>query len=191
MREAIKKRKTKETDIVLELSLERKFTEIETGIGFFDHMLTAFSVHGGFGLKLKVQGDLEVDGHHTVEDVGIVLGQAFAEVLGDKGAIKRYGNASIPMDESLAVCVLDVSGRPFLRFDCVFIEEMVGQFNVCLVQEFFRAFVFNAGITMHIKGEGENAHHKIEAVFKAAAYALKEAVQAQDKGVLSTKGSLA
>lgn len=186
-------RKTKETDIsaVLDLDGGAK-AEIDTGIGFLDHMLTALAVHGGFSLSLKCKGDLYVDGHHTAEDIGIVLGMAFKEALGDKSGIMRYGSAFIPMDESLAFCSLDISARPFLVFNADFTNERVGEFDTCLTEEFMRAFAFNAGITLHLRVEyGSNDHHKIEALFKALAYALKTAVKKNTDGsVVSTKGVL-
>lgn len=186
-------RRTKETDISVKLNLYgSEKPDISTGIGFFDHMLTAFAVHGGFDLELKAKGDLEVDGHHTVEDTGIVLGQAFHEALGEKRGIARYGSFMIPMDESLALCAVDISGRPYLVFDVSFATERTGGFDNCLTTEFFRAFAFNAGLTLHLKVlYGENDHHKIEALFKAAAHALKEACRKTGGGVLSTKGALA
>lgn len=191
MRSADISRKTKETDIKIELSLDGGDCEINTGIGFFDHMLTAFAVHGGFGLKADVKGDLHVDCHHTIEDTGIVLGKAFAEALGDKSGIERYGSFTVPMDESLAFVSLDVSGRPFLVFNAEFPEERVGEFDSCMCEEFMRAFAYNAGITLHVNMiYGGNTHHQIEAIFKALAHALAVAVKENGKGVLSTKGSL-
>ena len=191
MRTSIINRNTKETDVSLSLCLDGGEVNISTGVGFFDHMLTAFAAHGGFGLTLKVAGDLEVDCHHTVEDTGIVLGKAFAEALGDKGGISRYGSFYIPMDETLAFAAVDISGRPFLTFDASFDEEKVGDYDTGMTVEFMRAFAFNAGITLHTRIEyGGNSHHKIEAVFKAVAHALKEAVKPADKGFLSTKGVL-
>ncbi|MGN0517219.1 MAG: imidazoleglycerol-phosphate dehydratase HisB [Acutalibacteraceae bacterium] len=185
-------RKTKETDITAELELYGGDVDISTGVGFFDHMLTAFAVHGGFGLKLNAIGDLNVDCHHTVEDAGIVLGKAFAQALGDKSGIERYGTFFIPMDESLAMASVDISGRPFLVFEAEFPQERVGDFDTCMTEEFFRAFAFNAGITLHLKIEyGKNSHHMIEAMFKAAAHAMKAAVARRSDGaLLSTKGSL-
>ena len=180
-------RSTKETTISAALNLDGGAVEISTGIGFFDHMLEALAVHAGFGLTLKAEGDLRVDGHHTVEDTGIVLGKALAEALGDKGGIRRYGSFFIPMDESLAMASLDVSGRPFLVFDARFPEERIGDYDSCLT---IRALAFNAGITLHLKVlYGQNAHHMTEALFKAAAHALKEAVRPAE-GTLSTKGAL-
>lgn len=191
MRTSTVERNTKETQIKASLCLDGGDVEIKTGIGFFDHMLTAFAVHGGFGLKLETVGDLEVDTHHTAEDTGIVLGQAFKQALGDFSSIARYGNFSVPMDESLAVCSLDISNRPFLVFRASFEEERCGDYETCVTEEFWRAFAMNAGITLHISVPyGSNAHHEIEAIFKAVAHALKQAVAVTDSGVLSTKGVL-
>lgn len=187
------KRTTKETDISLKLDLDGgSEVDINTGIGFLDHMLTALAIHGGFSLALNCKGDLNVDGHHTAEDIGIVLGLAFKEALGDKSGIMRYGSAFIPMDESLAFCSLDISARPFLVFNAEFTNERVGEFDTCLTEEFMRAFAFNAGITLHLRVEyGSNDHHKIEALFKALAYALKTAMKRNEDGsVVSTKGVL-
>lgn len=186
-------RKTKETDITVKLELDAApKADVDTGIGFLDHMLTALAVHGGFSLYLRCNGDLNVDGHHTAEDIGIVLGMAFKEALGDKSGIMRYGSAFIPMDESLGFCALDISARPFLVFNAQFTNERVGEFDTCLTEEFMRAFAFNAGITLHMRCEyGSNDHHKIEALFKALAYALKQAVKPNTDGsVVSTKGML-
>ncbi len=185
-------RKTKETDITVKLNLDGGEVGINTGIGFLDHMLTALGVHGGFGLIVNAKGDLHVDGHHTAEDVGIVLGRAFAEALSDKSGIMRYGSAFIPMDESLGFCSLDISARPFLVFNAEFANERVGEFDTCLTEEFMRAFAFNAGITLHLRVEyGSNDHHKIEALFKALAYALKAATRLNSSGAaVSTKGAL-
>ncbi len=184
-------RETKETNISIALSLNGGTCEISTGIGFFDHMLTALAVHGGFGLTVKAEGDLEVDCHHTVEDTGIVLGQAFSKALGEKRGIKRYGSAFIPMDEALGFAAVDISGRPFLVFQGEFPQERVGEFDTCMTEEFFRAFAFNAGVTLHLKCEyGKNSHHMIEALFKAAAHALRDAVSLSGDTVLSTKGTL-
>lgn len=191
MRSAKIERNTKETQIKLSLSLDGGEVDASTGIGFFDHMMTAFAVHGGFGLNLSVKGDLEVDTHHTVEDTGIALGQAFAEALGDKSGIERYGSFYIPMDEALAFCSLDISNRPFLVFDAIFNEERCGDYETCCTEEFFRAFAANAGITLHINVPyGSNSHHQIEAIFKAVAHAMKTAVKENNNGVLSTKGVL-
>ncbi len=192
MRTAEINRKTKETDISVKLDLDGGEVNIDTGIGFFDHMLTALAVHGGFGLTVKAAGDLNVDGHHTVEDVGIVLGAAFAQALGDKSGIMRYGSCYIPMDEALGFCALDISARPYLVFKAGFTNERVGKFDTCLTEEFMRAFAFNAGITLHLCCEyGSNDHHIIEALFKALAHALKQAVRLNESGgALSTKGTL-
>ena len=186
-------RKTRETDIKIKLDLDKSGeVSIDTGIGFLDHMLTALAGHGGFSLSVKCAGDLNVDGHHTTEDIGIVLGMAFREALGDKSGIMRYGSAFIPMDESLAFCSLDISARPFLVFNAQFTNERVGEFDTCLTEEFMRSFAFNAGITLHLRVEyGSNDHHKIEALFKALAYALKAAVKRNTDGsAVSTKGVL-
>ena len=183
-------RNTKETTISAAVNLDGGSVEVATGIGFFDHMLEAFAVHGGFGLTVKAEGDLQVDDHHTVEDTGIVLGKAFSQALGDKTGIARFGSFFVPMDEALAFASVDISGRPYLVFDAVFPEQQVGEFDTCLTKEFFRAFCFQAGLTLHLKVEyGENSHHMIEALFKAAAHALGMAIQRKE-GVLSTKGSL-
>lgn len=190
MREATVTRKTRETDITVTVNLDGGNVEVGTGIGFFDHMLEAFAVHSGIGLYVKAEGDLHVDGHHTVEDTGIVLGQAIAKALGDKGGIARFGNFYIPMDESLCFAALDISGRPYLVFDARFPEERVGDYDSCLTPEFFRALSLHAGLTLHLRVlYGANTHHMIEGLFKAAAHAFKAAV-AQKDGVLSTKGSL-
>ena len=192
MRTAEITRKTKETDIAVKLGLDGSGkVNIDTGIGFFDHMLTALGVHAGFDLDITVKGDLVVDGHHSVEDAGIALGQAFAKAIGDKAGIARYGSFYIPMDEALCFCSLDISGRPFLVYDAQLTNEKVGEFDTCLAEEFFRAFAFNAGMTLHIREEyGKNDHHIIEGMFKALAHALNEAVSLTGGGVLSTKGVL-
>lgn len=191
MRSAEISRETKETKIKVKLSLDGGDVSISTGIGFFDHMLTAFAVHGGFGLSIICDGDLEVDGHHTVEDTGIVLGKAFAKALGDKGGIERYGSFYIPMDESLAFCSLDVSGRPYLVFDDKFENQKIGDFDACLVEEFLRAFAMNSGITLHVNiVYGKNAHHMAEAIFKAVGHSLNIACTQNGNKVLSTKGVL-
>ncbi len=183
-------RATKETQITAEICLDGGAVEVSTGIGFFDHMLEAFAVHGRFGLTLRTRGDLQVDGHHTVEDTGIVLGQALAAALADKGGIARFGSFYVPMDESLAFAAVDVSGRPYLVCDAAFSQERVGEYDTCLTAEFFRALAFHAGITLHLRVlYGDNAHHMIEALFKATAHALRCAV-APAEGTLSTKGSL-
>jgi len=192
MRTSIVERNTKETQIKIELNLDGGEVKVDTGIGFFDHMLTAFGVHGGFGLNVKVTGDLDVDTHHTVEDTGIALGKAFNEALGDMSGINRYGTFYIPMDESLAQASLDISNRPFLVFNADFAQEKCGEYETCVTEEFWRAFAVNSAITLHINVlYGVNAHHEIEAIFKAVAHALKIAVQKNgDNCVLSTKGVL-
>ena len=177
MRQTEISRKTKETDIKLSLCLEGGDISIDTGIGFFDHMLNSFATHAGFGLELKVKGDLYVDEHHTVEDTGIVLGKAFSQILKDKSSIDRFGSFYVPMDEALAFASVDISGRPFLVFECSFNDPRTGGFDNCLTEEFMRAFAFNAGITLHLKCPyGSNDHHKNEAMFKALAHALKAAL---------------
>lgn len=187
-------RKTRETDIRLGFCVDgRGDAKIDTGVGFFDHMLTLFTRHGLFNLEVAAVGDLKVDAHHTVEDVGITLGQAIKQALGDKASIKRYGMAYVPMDESLAMATLDLSGRPFLVFDAPLTPGIVGEMDTELVEEFFRAVAFNAGITLHIKVlYGGNNHHMIEAAFKAFGRALDEATRLDDRihGVMSTKGIL-
>ena len=192
MRTSIVERNTKETQIKVELCLDSGAVEVSTGIGFFDHMLTAFGVHGGFGLKVTVKGDLEVDTHHTVEDTGIALGMAFKQALGDMSGIERYGTFFIPMDESLVQASLDISNRPFLVFKADFKQEKCGDYENCCTEEFWRAFAMNAGITLHIIVlYGANAHHEIEGIFKSVAHALKIAVKRNADGtVLSTKGVL-
>lgn len=188
------KRKTAETDIALSFCADGKGeAQIATGIGFFDHMLTLFARHGLFTLCVECRGDLAVDGHHTVEDVGIALGQAIARALGDKAGIRRYGSAFVPMDEALAFVSLDLSGRPYLVYDAPPLAPRIGAFDSQLVEEFLRALAVHAGITLHVKiAYGKNAHHMVEAAFKALGRALSEAVQkdARIEGVLSTKGVL-
>lgn len=187
-------RKTKETDISVTLNLDGAgSSEIATGIGFFDHMLEGFAKHGFFDLKCSVKGDLQVDGHHTVEDVGIVLGQAIAKAVGDKKGIRRYGYFILPMDDALALCAVDLCGRPYLNFDCTFSAERVGELDTELVREFFYAVSYSAGMNLHIKLlDGINSHHMIEAMFKAFAKALDQAVgyDSRVEDVLSTKGAL-
>lgn len=193
-RTAERTRRTKETDITLRLNLDGTGkARISTGIGFFDHMLEGFSRHGFFDLECTVQGDLQVDGHHTVEDTGIVLGQAIAEAVGDKRGICRYGSSILPMDDALVLCAVDLCGRPYLNFDCSFPVERVGALETELVREFFYAVSYSAGMNLHLKKlDGLNAHHLIEAMFKAFARALEAAVRPDSRieGVLSTKGSL-
>lgn len=192
MREATVTRETKETQITVTVRLDGKGeSQIETGIGFFDHMLTAMSKHSGISMQVKTAGDLYVDGHHSVEDTGIVLGQALNKALGDKSGIARYGSAYIPMDEALSFCALDLSNRPFLVFRGEFTNQMIGSYDACLTEEFFRALAVNAGITLHLDMMyGKNDHHKCEALFKAFAHALRTAVTETDGTVLSTKGAL-
>ena len=192
MRTATVERKTKETDIWLSLDLDGGKVSVNTGIGFFDHMLNSFATHGGFGLQVKVKGDLHVDEHHTVEDTGIVLGKALGEALGDKGGIERFGSLYVPMDEALAFASVDVSGRPFLVFDAAFPQERCGGYDCAMTVEFMRALAFNAGITLHLRSlYGDNSHHITEALYKAAAHALRLAVKPNESGKpLSTKGVL-
>lgn len=194
MRTAQISRKTRETDITIRLSLDGTGRgDISTGIGFFDHMLTALCLHAGLDLDIDAKGDLQVDCHHTIEDTGIVLGQALGEALGSRAGIARYGSSQIPMDEALGVCILDISGRPFLRFDCAFCGERVGTMDTAMVEEFFRALAMHAGMTLHLSCPyGANDHHKIEALFKALAHALKmAAAPGGGTAPLSTKGVLA
>ncbi|MCQ2513707.1 MAG: imidazoleglycerol-phosphate dehydratase HisB [Ruminococcus sp.] len=185
-------RKTKETDIKLELNLDGGEISIDTGIGFFNHMLNSFATHGGFGLVVNVKGDLEVDEHHTIEDTGIVLGKAFAEALGDKSSIDRFGSFYVPMDEALAFASVDISGRPYLVFDADFPQAVCGGYDCSMTVEFMRAFAFNAGITLHMKSVyGDNSHHITEALYKAVAHSLRIAVkQNSSNKPLSTKGVL-
>jgi len=187
-------RKTGETDISVELDLdgEGKY-EVDTGIGFFDHMLSLMAKHGLLDLKVKAKGDTYVDSHHTVEDVGIVIGECIKKALLDKASINRYGTAFVPMDEALAQVSMDISGRPFLVFDAEFTTDKLGDFDTEMVEEFFRAVAFNSGITLHVRVlYGKNNHHMIEGMFKAFGRALCEAVSKNEriKGVMSTKGML-
>ena len=192
MRNSIRERSTKETNILAALELDGVGkNEIDTGIGFFDHMLTAFAVHGKFDIAIKCEGDTGVDAHHSVEDVGIVLGQAFFEALGDKSGISRYGSFTLPMDEALASCHIDVGGRAYTVFDASFAAEKIGELDTQMIPEFFRAFANNAKITVHLTVHyGENDHHKAEALFKAFAHALRIAVTRGGGELLSTKGVL-
>jgi imidazoleglycerol-phosphate dehydratase len=187
-------RKTAETDITLRLDIDgRGSSSIDTGIGFLDHMLTLFSKHGLLDLEVKASGDLQVDAHHTVEDVGIVLGQALKQALGDKKAIRRYGTAFVPMDEALAMVSVDIGGRPYLVCNVKYASERVGDMDTELVEEFFRAVSVNAGMNIHINVMyGSNNHHITEAVFKAFGRSLDEAVGFDQRieGVMSTKGML-
>lgn len=187
-------RKTKETDITARLDIDGAGTsDIHTGIGFFDHMLEGFSRHGFFDLSLLAKGDLQVDGHHTVEDTGIVLGTVIRDALSDKKGIRRYASCILPMDESLVLCAVDLSGRPYLSFEAEFTAERVGDMDTELVREFFYAVSYTAGMNLHLKvlTPGNN-HHMIEAMFKAFAKAMDEATSIDPRitGVLTTKGSL-
>ncbi|MEE0896180.1 MAG: imidazoleglycerol-phosphate dehydratase HisB [Acutalibacteraceae bacterium] len=195
MRKSEINRKTAETDISLKLDIDGMGeNKIDTGCGFLDHMLTLFSRHGGFDLELKCVGDTNVDYHHTVEDIGIVLGKAFAEALGEMRGIKRYGSFILPMDESLILSAVDISGRSYLGFKLNIPTQRVGDFDTELVREFFEAFVRNANITLHISQlEGYNSHHIIEGAFKSVARSLKEAVAIEERfknQIPSTKGVL-
>ena len=189
-------RETKETSVDLTIDLDGKGrTDITTGIGFFDHMLNLFGAHGRFDLVVNCEGDIQVDGHHTVEDIGIALGQAVSKALGDKRGITRYGTFFLPMDETLAMVSLDISGRPYLVYDAGGdMAPMIGQYDTELTEEFLRAFAFNAGITLHVKiMYGTNSHHKVEAIFKALGRALQQAVainQETANEIPSTKGLL-
>lgn len=187
-------RKTKETDISLHLNLDGTgSSSIHTGIGFFDHMLDGFARHGLFDLKVNVAGDLAVDCHHTIEDTGIVLGNAIKEAVGDKKGIRRYGSCILPMDETLVLCAVDLSGRPYLVFDGEFTTDRVGYMDTEMVKEFFYAISYTAGMNLHIRVlSGGNNHNMIEAMFKAFAKALDQAtvIDPRITDILSTKGSL-
>ena len=193
-REANVNRTTKETNISLRLNLDGNGNaQVDTGIGFFDHMLEGFAKHGFFDLEIKTEGDLAVDGHHTIEDTGIVLGSAIKKSLGDKKGIRRYGSCILPMDETLVLCAIDLSGRPYLVFDAEFTTDRVGYMETEMVKEFFYAISYKAKLNLHIKIlSGTNNHHIIEGMFKAFARALDEASQTDERitGILSTKGSL-
>lgn len=193
-RESKVNRKTKETDISMRLAIDGKgIANINTGIGFLDHMLTGFAKHGFFDLDVRINGDLAVDCHHTIEDAGIVLGNAIRKALTDKRGIQRYGSCILPMDEALVLCAIDLSGRPYLVFDGEFTAERVGYFDTEMVKEFFYAISYSAGMNLHIKVlSGSNNHHIIEGMFKAFARALDEAtsIDPRNTGILSTKGSL-
>lgn len=193
-REASVNRTTKETDISLKFNIDGTGnSEIDTGIGFFDHMLEGFAKHGFFDMELVASGDLAVDGHHTVEDVGIVLGTAIKKAVGDKKSIRRYGSCILPMDETLVLCAVDLSGRPYLSFDAEFTTDRVGYLETELVKEFFYAISYKAKMNLHIKVlSGTNNHHIIEGMFKAFARALDDATGTDQRisGILSTKGSL-
>ena len=187
-------RKTKETDISITLNLDGTGNnDIHTGIGFFDHMLDGFARHGLFDLTVRVNGDLDVDSHHTIEDTGIVLGNAILKAIGDKVGIKRFGNMILPMDETLALCAVDLSGRPYLRYDAEFTVPKIGDMDTEMVKEFFYAVSYSAGMNIHLKiMDGENNHHMAEALFKSFGKALDMAVSEEPrmKEVWSTKGSL-
>ena len=188
-------RTTKETDIKVSVNLDGKGEySIDTGIGFFDHMLSALSKHSGIDMNITCKGDLNVDAHHSVEDTGIVLGQAVAKALGDKVGIRRFGSCAVPMDEALGKAIIDVSGRPFIVFETEFTGDKCGGMDTQLFEEFFRSFAFNAGITLHISAPyGVNDHHKAEAMFKALARSLRMAVEEDPRfagQVVSTKGAL-
>ena len=188
-------RKTSETDIEVQINLDGNgYSKVDTGIGFFDHMLTSFAKHGFFDLNVKVQGDLKVDCHHTIEDTGIVLGQAVAKAVGDKQGITRYGSFLLPMDESLVMCALDLSGRPYLVYDLELTTPQVGYMDTEMVKEFFYAVSYSAAMNLHIKQlSGQNNHHIIEAAFKAFGRALDQATAMDPRlegKILSTKGSL-
>lgn len=193
-RTATVERKTQETSISISINLDGSgVANVSTGIGFFDHMLQGFAKHGFYDIDVTVSGDLNVDGHHTVEDTGIVLGQAIAKALGDKKGIKRYGSMILPMDETLVLSAVDLCGRPYFSFDAEFTAPMVGEFDTQLVREFFYAVSYSAAMNLHIKVlSGLNDHHKIEAMFKAFAKALDEAISYDPRitDVLSTKGAL-
>ena len=189
-------RETKETSIDLTISLDgRGVSDIDTGIGFFDHMLNLFAAHGRMDLVVGCNGDIKVDGHHSVEDIGIALGEAVKQALGDKKGISRYGTFYLPMDETLVMVSLDISGRPFLVYDAGGpMAPMIGSYDTELTEEFLRAFAFNAGITLHVKVMyGTNSHHKVEAIFKALGHALRTAVKIDPEAadeIPSTKGRL-
>lgn len=195
LRAASVERETSETAVRLVLTLDGSGqTQIDTGIGFFDHMLNLFAAHGQFDLELCCNGDLEVDGHHSVEDIGITMGQALRQALGDKRGIRRYGTFFLPMDETLAMVSLDISGRPFLVYEGGEMTPMIGGYDTELTEEFLRALAVHGGLTLHVKVlYGTNSHHKVEAIFKALGHALREAVSYDPRvtGVPSTKGSLA
>ena len=195
MRQSQITRKTAETDIAVTVCLDGSGrADIQTGVGFLDHMLTLFAVHGGFDLTVRCAGDTYVDNHHSVEDVGICLGQAFSQALGDKRGIMRYGDITLPMDEALILCAVDLSGRPFLRYSAQIPSQKVGAFDTELAKEFFLAFAMHAGLALHIRQlDGENSHHIIEGMFKAAARALRAAVKIDSDrpgAVPSSKGVL-
>ena len=191
MRESKLSRKTNETDIELKINLDGSGnSDINTGIAFFDHMLNSFAKHGSFDLTIKARGDLTVDDHHTVEDVGITLGSAIVKALGDKKGIERFVDVRVPMDEALASATVDISGRSFLVFNAKFTNPNIGGLTSHNVQHFFESLTANAGINVHLDATGENDHHKAEALFKAFGIALKKAVRVTGSGIPSTKGVL-
>jgi imidazoleglycerol-phosphate dehydratase len=189
-RQATMERKTKETEITVYIDLDGTGrVTVNTGVGFLDHMLEALAVHGSFDLSVNCMGDLGVDVHHSVEDIGIVLGQAFAKALGDKAGIARYGSFSLPMDEALAQADIDLGGRAYFVWDAVFAAEKIGALDVQMLPEFFRAFAVNAQLTLHLRVlYGDNDHHKAEALFKAFAHALRSAAARKGDALLTTKG---
>jgi imidazoleglycerol-phosphate dehydratase len=191
-RTSTQQRTTKETSIELELDVDGTgAASASTGIPFFDHMLEQLGKHGGFDLRIAATGDLEIDLHHTVEDVGIVLGTALKEALGDKAGVRRFASSLVPLDEALVQVALDLSGRPFLVYEVDPVSEWIGTFDPQLAEEFWRAFAFGAGITLHIRSiSGRNGHHVIEASFKGVARALRDAVKVEGTAVPSTKGTL-
>jgi imidazoleglycerol-phosphate dehydratase len=191
-RASVQQRNTKETSIELELEIDGTGTaSASTGIPFFDHMLEQLGKHGGFDLRIVATGDLDIDLHHTVEDVGIVFGAAVQEALGDKAGVRRFASALVPLDEALVQVALDLSGRPFLVYEVDPVAEWIGTFDPQLAEEFWRAFAFRAGITLHVRSlSGRNGHHVIEASFKGVARALRDAVKIEGTGVPSTKGTL-
>ncbi|MCZ7400661.1 MAG: imidazoleglycerol-phosphate dehydratase HisB [Candidatus Methanoperedens sp.] len=191
MRESKLTRKTNETDIELKINLDGSGnSDINTGIAFFDHMLNSFAKHGSFDLTIKARGDLTVDDHHMVEDIGITLGSAIVKALGDKKGIARFADARVPMDEALASAAVDISGRSFLMFNAKFQNPNIGGLTSQNVQHFFESLTTNAGINVHLEATGENDHHKAEALFKAFGIALKRAVRVTGSGIPSTKGVL-
>lgn len=192
---ASRERRTKETVIDLEIDVDGTgIVEVSTGVPFFDHMLSQLGRHGGFDLRIHAEGDLEIDAHHTVEDVGIALGEALAEALGDKAGVRRFASSSVPLDEALVEVALDLSGRPYLHYEVEFPGEKIlsdPPFDPQLIEEFWRAFVVASAITLHItKRRGKNTHHIIEATFKGVAHSLRNAVRIEGSGVPSTKGTL-
>jgi imidazoleglycerol-phosphate dehydratase len=191
-RQSRQHRETKETTVDLVLDVDGSGqASASTGIPFFDHMLEQLGKHGGFDLKVEAQGDLDIDLHHTIEDVGIVLGTAFAEAVGDKAGVRRFASALVPLDEALVQVALDLSGRPFLVYEVDPVSEWIGTFDPQLAEEFWRAFAFAAGITLHLRSlSGRNGHHVIEASFKGVARSLRDAVKIEGTGIPSTKGSI-